>query len=133
MKCKKCGSEDIYEKGKYRRCRDCHRETDRRSYQNRKLGTEQNRRSKYHARPVSESLQHISPVAVKKRSQQSCNRGHSLDGENVRVDIDSKGRAHRRCRKCEAISMRVRYGLEIPSVMRDMLRGNYWEALGEEI
>lgn len=127
MKCKKCGQEDWYVRGKYKRCIPCHNKAQLASYHNRKLGIEKQRKSTYKSRPLAEQLKLIS----QKKMQAACTRGHNLTGDDVRLEIDSKGRMHRRCLKCERLRSRKRYGLETPSEIAQLLGGKVrpWEGL----
>ncbi len=127
MKCKKCGQEEWYERGKYKRCIPCHNKAQLASYHNRKLGIEQPRRAGYKARPLAEQLRTIS----QKKIQEQCHRGHNLTGENIRLEIDDRGRTHRRCLRCERLRARKRYGLETPSEVAELLGGKVrpWEGL----
>jgi len=125
MRCKKCGSEEFYVRGKYRRCTPCHNEAQAKAYHNRKISAEKTRSSKYQPRPLSQALASIP------NNQQVCKRGHELNGSNVRLDLDSKGRYHRRCKKCEYLTSRKKYGLEIESSMAKLLAPSGWERLQE--
>jgi hypothetical protein len=131
MKCKKCGTDDWYERGRYKRCRQCHRETMLRSYHNRRLGITKTSKQ---ARPrnFSKDLAVLdNPTAIAKRLQTTCVRGHELSPDNVRIDVDSKGRQHRRCRKCERVKNHKKYGIPTPSDMKDLLAStiNPWEQI----
>lgn len=119
MKCKKCGQEEWYVRGKYRRCIPCHNKAQLTSYHNRKLGIEKVRKQSYKSRPLAEQLKTIS----QKKMQLTCHRGHNLTGEDIRLETDSLGRVHRRCLRCEKLRSRKRYGLSTPSELAELLGG----------
>lgn len=135
MKCKKCKTDDWYERGKYRRCKECHRKTSLASYHALKIGSEQRRKNYTPARPVSEQLAGLYGKALEKRLQKVCSAGHQLTEDNVRLETDSKGRTHRRCLRCEHLKNYKRYGKELPSKVRDLMRAEDrpWESLKKEL
>jgi len=127
MKCKKCGGEDFYVRGRYRRCVPCHNEVQLKSYHNRKISAEKSRNSKYTPRPLSQKLNaHVQVKTV-------CKRGHELSDDNVRLDLDNKGNYHRRCRKCEYLTSRKKYGLPVNSDMVRLLAPQPWERIGSQV
>jgi hypothetical protein len=73
-------------------------------------------------------MKRLSPAILEKRLMTACGKGHTLDGENVRLETDSKGRTHRRCRKCENLRNRKKYGIGNDSKMADLL-GDPWDRL----
>jgi hypothetical protein len=123
MKCKKCGADQWYRRGKYKRCIPCHNKNQLKSYHNRKLGIERGRQSKYRPRPLSKTMT-SQPIV-----QTVCSRGHELSGDNVRLDLDSTGNFHRRCKKCEYLASRKKYGLPVNSDMVKLLAPNEWERI----
>lgn len=133
MKCKKCGSDDWYVRGKYKRCTPCHNKTQLEAYHNRKIGLGRQRKQKYTARPLSQEFGYIHPLFVEKKLQTVCKRGHELSGDNVRLDLDSKGRTHRRCRKCEYLRHRQDYGLPVVSEVSKLMEDKPWHRLQDEL
>jgi hypothetical protein len=128
MKCKKCGNDDWYVKGRYRRCTPCHNEVQLAAYHNRKLGVSKVRKSKHTSRPLAQRI-NIAPLP---RSQMvACSKGHEFTQENTRLEVDNKGRVHRRCLRCEYLQGRKRYGLETPSKLRKLLqeKDNPWDEI----
>jgi hypothetical protein len=128
MRCKKCGGDDWYVKGKYRRCIPCHNEIQLAAYHNRKQGgSTAGKRSTLKARPLSQTL------AVLRQTQQqtSCSRGHEFTDENTRLEVDGKGMTHRRCKQCERIKYRRRYGLDTPSRISELMqeKDNPWDQI----
>jgi len=130
MKCKR-GHEDWYVRGSYRRCKECHRETLSRHYHNQKISSGKDRKQKHKARPLGKDIARLFPAALEKRLMTKCKSGHQLTGENVRLEIDSKGRTHRRCKACDRLRALRKYGVEIPSTGRDMILStiNPWDGL----
>lgn len=126
--CKKCGSQDFYVRGKYRRCTPCHNEVQLRAYHRRKISDEKSRNSKYKPKPVSRQLKGSKAIV-----QTVCKRGHELSEDNVRLDLDSKGNYHRRCLKCEYLASRKKYGLPVNSDMVKLLAPAPWERIGTEL
>lgn len=127
-RCRKCGAEEWYQRGKYRRCTPCHNTSQLAAYHNRKVGIEQGRRSQHKARPLAEQLKFS-----QKKEQTACHRGHLFDEQNTRIEVDNKGRFHRRCRKCELLRYRRRYGIETKSQAKELLDQTQrpWERLNE--
>lgn len=60
-----------------------------------------------HLEPVSNAeniLRGVSPTA-RNAKKTTCKADHPLDGENLYVHVDSRGRTHRHCRTCRAAAM----------------------------
>lgn len=132
MKCKRCKSDDWYTRGKYRRCKECHRKTALASYHSLKIGSTSDKKVKA-SRPVAQQLAGLSKVSLEKRLTTKCKYGHELTTDNVRLEIDRKGKGHRRCKRCEYLKNYRRYGKELPSIVRDLMRAGDkpWESLNE--
>jgi hypothetical protein len=78
-------------------------------------------------------MKRLFPAALEKRMQTVCIRGHSLTGDNVRLDTDGKGRIHRRCKACDRLKQRRKYGIAVDSEIARMLasQDKPWQGLDE--
>lgn len=134
MQCKKCKTDDWYVRGSYKRCRECHRRTLNRAYHNRKIDSPKQRKH-LPSRSLAQEIKVLSPAAIQKRMQTTCYRGHELTTDNVRLDIDRKGRQHRRCLKCDRLKQRRKYGIETESRIAELMTVGErpWERMDREI
>lgn len=131
MKCKQCGTvDDYYVRGKYRRCNECHRRSKSRQYHNEKINSPK-QRNHQPSRPLSKEIARLSPAILEKRLKTVCIRGHSLTGENVRLDTDSRGRLHRRCLSCDRLKQRKKYGIAVESDMVKLMQPSPWDSLDQ--
>jgi hypothetical protein len=132
MKCKKCGGEEWYRRGTYKRCIPCHNEVQLVSYHNRKLGIKADRRKSHQSKPIAQQLKNLpTGITLEKRLMTACGKGHEFNKENTRLEVDRFGRIHRRCLQCMYLYTRKRYGLDNPSRLKDLLqeKDNPWDTL----
>lgn len=103
--CKQCGMNDFYTKGNFSYCRPCHNEAQKR-YALRKAQGDTLEKRTPPVRALSDLLQ-------QRPSNLRCPSGHLMQGDNVRVASQRKGRhLERKCKTCERNAKRVRYGLQ---------------------
>ncbi len=59
-----------------------------------------------HIEPVTQKVNLLRGISIPAQNarKQMCKNGHDLQGTNLYIEVDSRGRRHRRCRVCRQVT-----------------------------